>query len=374
MVRLAAAAEAKTQEFLALSVALRLSLLSYPYHASKHTGRGHDRYVAEVVDNTRSECDGVALTVIDAGFAKNTLHGLLRLPKQAVDMLRARADVYHAISPMGGAPAALLGKKPLVVTVHDLVSFNVPGFDSDIKHRLVRQCIRMCLKLADAIIVPYQVTKDELVSRLHADPAKVHVVNYGVDHQTYFPRPNVPRTPGTILYVGAVSRQKGVEVLIRAFAKIKARVPDAKLLIGGKASGDVPMLEELAKSLGVTDVTFLGYIAEADLADHYAKATVMVFPSHYGFGLSTLEAMACGTPVVGVRALDATEFFADAGLLAAPDNVDELADCLSRVLSEPELAQDLQRRSVAHAAKFSWARTARGNAAVYEQVARAKAH
>ena len=356
-----------------MSDALRLSLLSYPYHASKHTGRGHDRYVAEVVDNTRSECNGVALTVIDAGFAKNTLHGLLRLPKQAVDMLRARADVYHAISPMGGAPAALLGKKPLVVTVHDLVSFNVPGFDSDIKHRLVRQCIRMCLKLADAIIVPYQVTKDELISRLHADPAKVHVVNYGVDHRTYFPRPSVPRAPGTILYVGAVSRQKGVEVLIRAFAKIKARVPGAKLLIGGKASGDVPMLEALARSLGVSDVTFLGYIAEADLADHYAKATVMVFPSHYGFGLSTLEAMACGTPVVGVRALDATEFFADAGLLAAPDNVDELADCLSRVLTEPGLAQDLQQRSVAHAAKFSWARTARGNAAVYEKVARAKA-
>jgi glycosyltransferase involved in cell wall biosynthesis len=350
-----------------VNIAMKVSLLSYPYHASKHTGRGHDRYVAELVDNTRGQA-GVELTVIDPGFAKNTLHGLLKLPEQALDLVRSDADVYHAISPMGGAPAALLGRRPLVVTVHDLIPFNVAGFDSDLKYRLARDCVRICVKLGQAIIVPYQVTKDELVSRLKADPAKVHVVNYGVDHQTYFPRPNVERAPRTILYVGAVSRSKGVEVLIRAFAKVKARVPDAKLLIGGKSSADEPGLKSLGQSLGVTDVTFAGFIAEAELANQYAAATVMVFPSHYGFGLSTLEAMACGTPVVGVAALDAPEFFADAGLLAEPDNVDDLAACLTRVLTERELQQDLSRRSVARAALFSWARTARENVKVYEQI------
>jgi len=116
--------------------------LSYPYHASKDTGRGHDRYVAELADNTRSECNGIALTVIDPGFAKNTLHGLLRLPLQAVEMLRADADVYHAISASGGAPAALLGRRPLVVTIHDLVPFNVAGYESSLKHGLFRQRIR----------------------------------------------------------------------------------------------------------------------------------------------------------------------------------------------------------------------------------------
>lgn len=350
--------------------AFKLSLLSYPYHASKHTGRGHDRYVAELVENTPRECSHVTQVVVDAGFAKNTADGLLRLPKQALDLLRSKADVYHAISPMGGAPAALLGRRPLVVTIHDLIAFNVVGFESSLKHRLAQQCVRICLNLADAIIVPYQVTKDELVARLHAKPEKVHVVNYGVDHQSYFPRPNVARLPRTILYVGAVSRSKGVEVLIRAFAKVKAEVPDAQLLIGGKSSADQPMLEELVKSLAVDGVSFAGFIAEADLADHYAKATVMVFPSHYGFGLSTLEAMACGTPVVGVRALDAPEFFADAGILAEPDDAADLAACLARVLSNEELQRDLSQRSLSRAALFSWARTARENVAVYERVLR----
>jgi glycosyltransferase involved in cell wall biosynthesis len=356
-----------------VNAALKLALLSYPYHASKHTGRGHDRYVAELVENTTRECKNVELTVVDTGFAKNTFNGLLKLPQQALDLLRADADVYHAISPMGGAPAALLGRRPLVVTIHDLIAFNVAGFESNLKHRLAQQCVRICLKLADAIIVPYQVTKDELVSRLHADPSKVHVVNYGVDHASYFPKPDTARLPRTILYVGAVSRSKGVEVLLRAFAQVKAQVPDAKLLIGGKSSLDQPMLESLVQSLGVSDVTFAGFIAEADLATHYAQATVMVFPSHYGFGLSTLEAMACGTPVVGVRALDAPEFFADAGILAEPDNADDLASCLSRVLRDSELQQDLSRRSLARASLFSWARTARENVSVCEKVARSSA-
>ncbi|HKO51236.1 MAG TPA: glycosyltransferase family 1 protein [Polyangiaceae bacterium] len=360
----------KILELFCMDAAFKLALLSYPYHSSKHTGRGHDRYVAEVVENTRRECKNVDLSLLDSGFAKNTLDGLLRLPQQGMALLRSDADVYHAISAAGGAPAALLGRRPLVVTVHDLVPFNVSGYESNLKLRLFQQSVHICLKRADAIIVPYQVTKDELVSRLHADPDKVHVVNYGVDHQSYFPKPEIARAPRTILYVGAVTRSKGVEVLIRAFAQIKARVSDAKLRIGGKSSVDQPMLEGLASSLGVTDVSFEGYISEADLATRYREATVMVFPSHYGFGLSTLEAMACGTPVVGVRALDAPEFFADAGILAEPNNVESLAECLSSVLSNPDLQQDLSQRSIARASLFSWARTARGNVAVYEKVLR----
>jgi len=83
--------------------------------------------------------------------------------------------------------------------------------------------------------------------------------------------------------------------------------------------------------------------------------------------------MACGTPVVGVRALDAPEFFADAGILAEPDDADDLANCLGRVLTDSDLQQDLSRRSIARAALFSWARTARENVSVYEKVARRRA-
>ncbi len=352
--------------------AFNLSLLTYPYHPSKHTGRGHDRYVAELVDNITSQRDDVRLRVVDHGFSKNVLAGGLKLPRQLGDLLRERADVYHAISPVGGASAALLGKGPLVVTIHDVIPFNLSGsLDSPLKYRIWRQCIRLCLKRAAAIVVPYHVTKDYLIQELHTDPAKIHVVNYGVDHSVYFQRPELERVKRRVLYVGEVARSKGVEVLIRAFAEVQKRVPDAELLIGGKRAKDQPLLEELARSLGIQNLTFLGFIPESELADHYRKTTVMVFPSHCGFGLSTLEAMACGTPVVGVKALDAPEFFADAGILAEPDNVPELADCLARVLESRELQAELNQKSLARAALFSWARTARETADVYAKVARA---
>jgi len=352
-----------------MKTTFKLALFSYPYRASKDTGRGHDRYVAELVDNTGAQ-GHVSLKLFDTGAAKNAARGLLKLPAQALALLRTQADVYHAITPMGGAVAALLGKRPLVVTIHDLIPFHIVGYENGTKVRLIRQSVRTVVKLAQAIIVPYQVTKDELVTRLGADSSKVHVVNYGVDHAAYFPRPGTAREPRTILFIGAINRAKGVEVLLRAFALVKAQVPDAKLVIGGKKTADQAGLEDLIASLGLTGLSFPGFIAESDLADHYAKATVMVFPSHYGFGLSTLEAMACGTPVVGVATLDATEFFADAGLLAKPDNPEDLAARLIRVLTEPDRQQEMSKKSLAHAALFSWTKTARENEAVYELVRR----
>lgn len=351
-----------------MNKAFRLSLITYPYHASKHTGRGHDRYVAELVENTPRAEPRVELTLVDAGFARNQLDGLRRLPEQALRIASSRADVYHAISPVGGAPSALLARRPLVVTIHDLIPFHLSRFENVVKAELLRDCVRVCVKLADALIVPYQVTKDELVESLGAKPERVHVVNYGVDHQNYFVRPETPRLPRTILYVGAVSRSKGVEVLIRAFAQVKQRLPDARLIVAGKPSADQPGLEQLTRELGVSDVTFSGFVAESELPERYASATVMVFPSHYGFGLSTLEAMACGTPVVGVRTLDAPEFFADAGLLAEPNDPASLADCLGRVLADPALQAEQSQKSLARAELFSWARTAQGNVAVYERV------
>lgn len=353
-----------------MTTALKVSVLCYPYHSSKHTGRGHDRYIAELASNLESQRRDIDVKLVDSGFSKSMLEGGLKLPRQLFDVQQASADVYHAISPIGGASALLLGKRPVVVTIHDVIPFNVSGEDdSPLKYRIWRQCIRLCLKRAAAIIVPYHITKDFLLQELGTDAAKVHVVNYGVDHEAYFHRPELNRVTRRVLYVGEVSRSKGVEVLIRAFAQVRKRVPDAELLIGGKRSKDTPFLEELAKSLGLPELQFLGFIPEKELADHYAKTTVMVFPSHCGFGLSTLEAMACGTPVVGVRALDAPEFFADAGILAAPDDPADLADCLARPLESATLQGELTRKSLARAELFSWARTARETADVYRKVA-----
>jgi len=120
--------------------------------------------------------------------------------------------------------------------------------------------------------------------------------------------------------------------------------------------------------LGLGGVEFLGFVPETDLAELYASAALMVFPSRYGFGLSSLEAMACGTPVVVAATLDAPEFVSDAGLLVTPGDADELAASIERILAEPALREELSTKGIARAAQYSWAATAEKTRAVCDSV------
>jgi glycosyltransferase involved in cell wall biosynthesis len=351
---------------------LEVALICFPYYPSKDTGRGHDRYVYELAENLKKGSPVLSVSVIEQGFSKGLSAAFGKLSKLARDLFTSRAKVFHAITPMGGAAAILAGKRNVVVTIHDLIPFHHSSYDYSWKYKYVRACTRLCARRAAAVIVPYRVTRDEVVQSLKGSPERVHVVNYGVDHATYFPRPELSRLPRRVLYIGEVSRSKGVDVLIRAFHQVKASVPDAELIIGGKTNRDQPALEELARSLGVNGITFKGFIPEEELATYYATTTLMVFPSRYGFGLSVLEAMACGTPVVAAAALDAPEFVADAGLLVDPDDVAGLGDCIRRVLTEPTLRAELAEKGIERARRFSWQNMADGTRAIYEQVARAK--
>jgi glycosyltransferase involved in cell wall biosynthesis len=275
--------------------------------------------------------------------------------------------VYHAVSPPAGAVMLLLGKRLGVVTVHDLLPFQVGGYNPGPKLAYARWCITLSAKLADALIVPFTVTKDELV-RAHGVPAsKIHVVSYGLDHATYHPRPETPRGDRRILYVGELSRAKGVDVLIEAFATLKRRVPDAELFIGGKGKHRQD-LEDQARALGAGGVKFLGFVPETDLPELYASSAMMVFPSRYGFGLSMLEAMACGTPVIVTATLDAPEFIGDAGLMIEPGDAAGLAEHMASILLDPAVRERLSKKGIERASQFSWAKTAEDTRRVYEQV------
>jgi glycosyltransferase involved in cell wall biosynthesis len=352
---------------------MRASILCFPYYPSRDTGRGHDRYIQELVENLRQGEAAPEVDVNEQGFSKGALAAASKVARLVTSLLSTRSDIYHAISPNGAAVAVALGKSPSVVTVHDLIPFRVSGFDSSWKARFVRFCSRVSITRCDAVIVPYRVTKDEIVNTLGGSADRVFVVNYGVDHATYYPRPELKRAKNQILYIGEVSRSKGVDVAITAFAETKRLVPDARLVIGGKHSKDQPMLEELARSLGVQDIEFRGFIPEAELATYYATTSLMIFPSRYGFGLSTLEAMACGTPVVAAAALDAQEFAEDIDILVPPDDAPALAARMTRILTDDAFREELTNQGLEKAARYSWANMARGTLAVYQEVLKRKA-
>jgi SAM-dependent methyltransferase len=157
----------------------------------------------------------------------------------------------------------------------------------------------------------------------------------------------------------------GLDTLVRAFARIHATHPEAQLLIGGSGSLR-DELDSLVGSLGVgAAVRFLGYIPDEDLPNYYQAADAFVLPTREleGFGLVTVEALACGTPVFGTPVGGTPEILQplDPALIFSDSRPEDLAQTLTAYLSrcrqQPGFRQSLQARCRQHAESFySWDR------------------
>jgi glycosyltransferase involved in cell wall biosynthesis len=139
------------------------------------------------------------------------------------------------------------------------------------------------------------------------------------------------------------------------------------VLVGGKGW----LFEEIfnrVQALGLQDrVRFTGYVPDEDLPLWYNAASVLAFPSLYeGFGMPAVEAMACGTPVVAADSSSLPEAVGEAGLLFDPQNVAELADRLTAVLHNPDLAATMRAKGLVQAQQFSWEKAGRETAVVYQ--------
>ena len=118
-----------------------------------------------------------------------------------------------------------------------------------------------------------------------------------------------------------------------------------------------------------SQVDFLDFVPEEDLAALYSACAAFVFPSLYeGFGLPPLEAMACGAPVICSNAASLPEVVGDAGILVNPREVGEIVAAIVRVLSDAVLRDELRAKGVARASQFTWERTARETLRVYQDI------
>jgi glycosyltransferase involved in cell wall biosynthesis len=174
-----------------------------------------------------------------------------------------------------------------------------------------------------------------------------------------------------VIYVGSEDPRKNLPALWRAFARVLARHPEARLLKVGTAhhQAERARLEELGRQLGIASaVRFLGQVSDEALRSLYGLAAVCVVPSLYeGFGLPVLEAMACGAPVVCSNRTSLPEVAGDAALLAEPEP-ESLAAAIEQVLADPARQDDLRQRGLRRAAAYTWRRTAEQTAAAYEDL------
>lgn len=181
-------------------------------------------------------------------------------------------------------------------------------------------------------------------------------------------RAGLPERP-FFMFVGGFAPHKNLGALLTAFAWLLAHRPADQprphLALVGKTEGDAfhscyAALRRQVVDLGLeSDVTFPGYVPDADLVHLYRAATAVVLPSRdEGFGLPVAEAMACGTPVVTSRGGALPELVGDAGLLVDPDQAAAFAAALQRLLDQPDLAADLGARGLRRTQQLSWGRAA----------------
>ncbi|HWO90032.1 MAG TPA: glycosyltransferase family 4 protein [Gemmatimonadales bacterium] len=204
-------------------------------------------------------------------------------------------------------------------------------------------------------------TRDDLVAR-GFDPATVKVIYPGVDSVRFAPDGAVGRAAHpALLYVGRLKRYKLVDVAIRALALARRGVPGSRLWIAGTGD-DEGRLRRVAARAGVADaVDFLGYVSEDRKVDLYRRAWAVVLPSlKEGWGITNVEAAACGTPAIAAdnSALRESVRDGETGYLVPTGDVEATAAAFVRIASDPPLRERLGSGARAFAATLDWERAA----------------
>jgi glycosyltransferase involved in cell wall biosynthesis len=293
-----------------------------------------------------------------------------------LELLRLKLDLLH--SPDFIPP--FTGQFRRVITVHDLNFLFYPQFLTAQSRRYYNDQIARAVQVADHILADSHATRLDLIRLLNVPEAKITVVWLAPNVEVYHPlskpeiaaaRDRLQLPDRFILFAGTLEPRKNVAGLLRAYRFLLEHDPHAPdLILAGSRGWLFAETRALIDELRLRDhVRWIDSPPDGNLAALYAAATVFVLPSHYeGFGLTVLEAMACGAPCVVSDRGSLPEIAGGAAKEIDPGDVVELTEALAGVLNDVELQQQLRRKGFERAAEFSWERCARETLAVYQRV------
>jgi glycosyltransferase involved in cell wall biosynthesis len=272
-------------------------------------------------------------------------------------------------------------KTKLVVTIHDLIHWVFrKDFFTPLQAFYAKTMFERAVKEADHVIAVSQRTRDDLVEYFNADPDRISVIYEGV-HETFRELKAAPVVTGVrekyqvpetyFIFVGSLKPHKNVLWLIRLFEKLKRdQKIDAALVLVGKKDSHYPKgYEDLASFEKREGMVHIPYVEEEELVALYNGALALIHPSLYeGFGLTLIEAMACGTPVIACRSASVPEVVGHAAYLVDSCAERDMAEAIVRVEKFPNLREELKRKGRARAQQFRWEEAAAKTAEVYERV------
>ncbi|MBN1976755.1 MAG: glycosyltransferase family 4 protein [Anaerolineae bacterium] len=290
---------------------------------------------------------------------------------------RLHVDVAHV--PYWAPP--LRPTIPTVVTIHDLIPLLLHEYRGGPLVRLYTALVGYAARSAALALTDSAFSRQDIIAHLGLAPGRVRAIHLAAgDDYTPTPTPTDADVRARyslperyVLYLGGFDVRKNVAALIDAYHRAAPTIGETHpLVIAGRLpENDTPFSPDprrLARERGV--VRFIAFPDDADKPALYRGATAFIFPSRYeGFGLPPLEALACGTPVVGSDASSIPEIVGDGGLLLPPDDVEGMAQALSRLATDADFRAELSQRALAQAARFSWEQTAQETLAAYRDAA-----
>lgn len=277
------------------------------------------------------------------GVGRCNVHRLIRGAPRVLGMLEADAAVFTYVAPPRD-------RTPVALAVHDVSFVTHPEWLGPRARAVLCRLVPASARRAARVLVLSRTAAGEVAEALGVPEDRIRVVSPHAD-VVFAPRDGarerVAAAHGLDRYclaVGDLGPRKNLGALAEAVRLLGD--PDLRLVLVGRAA------RGSAAVLGNTDVTWLGHVADAELADLYAAAAVTAFPSlHEGFGLPALEALACGSPLVASERGALPEVVGDAGLLVAP-TAHGIAEGLRAAL-EPATADRLRAAGPVRAAAFT---------------------
>jgi glycosyltransferase involved in cell wall biosynthesis len=272
---------------------------------------------------------------------------------------------------------------PVVTTIHDLAFEHLPETFNRRSWMQLRMTVRYTARRAAQIITVSEYSRQDIIRTYGIAAGLISVTPEAaaqsfkrVTDETELRR--VRETYGIernyILSLCSIQPRKNLVRLIAAYSLLRRLQPEGKLpqlVLAGKRGWLENETLRVAQQDGLsTDIRFTGYVPDGDLNGLYSGASCFVYPSYFeGFGLSILEAMKCGTPVIAGDRTSIPEVAGEAALLFDPFDVNCLVESLKRILSDSRLRAELSAKGLQRASEFSWQTTARLTLAAYEKAA-----
>ena len=287
-----------------------------------------------------------------------------RLGWPPIERFAGPIDIAHSLHPLL-MPAR---RATQIVTVHDLDFLDHP---ERTRREIRRDYARLApqhARHAAAVVTVSRFTATEVERRLGVPRDRIVVCPPGAPA---WPRRAEPAPRGPILFMGTLEPRKNVGVLLEAYAALLSTMPDAPplWLAGAATPAAAPWLRTIAEPPLAGHVEHLGYIVSERRYELYARASMLVLPSHLeGFGIPVLEAMTVGVPAIVSRRGALPEVAGDAALVVEPDDVAGLAAAMKRYLTDPDAARGAANRGWLKSREYSWDTSAQTLLSAYARV------